>query len=332
MSKSADTRLIGLFVLGALALAVVLLLIFGGGRYFTSAKKYVAYFQGSVNGLNVGAPVKLKGVSIGRVTDILVQYDMEHNRVLTPVIVQIDLRKVTDIREDHKAPHPPTLPELIDRGLRARLSLQSLVTAQLYVDVNFHPERPVQLAGTREVGLPEIPTIPSDREEIENTIHKTLSEVRELPIKETFEAMLHSLRQIEHLLAAPETRASIGNLNRTLEDLQHLIRHVDGKVDTLSRDLDETVRDSRTLVKNLNGRMLPLLETMERTLGAVTDTFTHAQGTLSAVEDFGQPDSELSTALRDFSKAARSVRILADYLERNPQALIYGRQREGDER
>lgn len=326
MSKSADTRLIGLFVLGALALAVALLLILGGGRYFTSAKKYVAYFQGSVNGLNVGAPVKLKGVSIGRVTDILVQYDMEHNRVLTPVIVQIDLRKIMDVREDHRAPHPPTLPELIDRGLRARLSLQSLVTSQLYVDVNFYPERPVQLVEAKEINLPEIPTIPSGKEEIEDTIQKTLSEVRELPIKETVEAMLHSLRQIEHLLAAPETQASIGNLNRTLEDLQHLIRHVDGRVDTLSRDLDETVRDSRALVKTLNGRMLPLLDAMEKSLGAVTDTFTHAKGTLSAVEDFGQPDSELNTALRDFSKAARSVRTLADYLERNPQALIFGKQ------
>jgi paraquat-inducible protein B len=328
MSKPADARLIGLFVLGGLALAAALVLIFGGGRYFTSAQKYVAYFHGSVNGLNVGAPVKLKGVGIGRVTDILVQYDMQNNRVLTPVIVQVDLRKLTDIRENHQPPHSPTLPELIERGLRARLSMQSLVTSQLYVDVNFYPGRPVQLVGIPELGLPEIPTIPSGREEIENTIQDTLAEVRDLPIKETFDATLHSVRRLEQLLSKPEIETGIVNLNRTLEDLQHLIRHMDGKVDTLSRDLDDTVKDSRVLVRSLHERMLPLLDTAEKTLAALADTVTQAKTTLSAVEGFGSSDSELNAALRDFSKAARSVRALADYLERNPEALIYGRRHE----
>ena len=328
MSKPADPRLIGLFVLGALALAAALALMFGGGRYFTSAQRYVASFHGSVNGLNVGAPVKLKGVGIGRVTDILVQYDMQHNRVLTPVIVQIDLGKLMDIRENDKPPHSPSLAELVERGLRARLSMQSLVTSQLYVDVNFYPNRPAQWVGAPELGLPEIPTIPSGREELENTIQDTLAEVRELPIKETVEATLHSVQRLEHLLAKPELEAGIVNLNRTLEDLQRLIRHMDGKVDTLSRDLDATVKSSRVLVSSLHERLPPLLDSADKTLSAAAAAAIQAKSTLSAVEGFGAADSELNTALRDFSKAARSVRALADYLERNPEALIYGRRRQ----
>jgi paraquat-inducible protein B len=220
------------------------------------------------------------------------------------------------------------LPELIERGLRARLSMQSLVTSQLYVDVNFYPGRPVQLVGIPELGLPEIPTIPSGREEIESTIQDTLAEVKDLPLKETFDATLHSVRRLEQLLSKPEIETGIVNLNRTLEDLQHLIRHMDGKVDTLSRDLDDTVKDSRVLVRSLHERMLPLLDTAEKTLAAAADTVTQAKTTLSAVEGFGSSDSELNAALRDFSKAARSVRALADYLERNPEALIYGRRHE----
>jgi paraquat-inducible protein B len=326
MKKPASPQLIGLFVLGALALAVILVLTFGGGHYFTRAQKYVAYFQGSVNGLNVGAMVKLKGVPIGRVTDILVQYDLEHNRVLTPVIAEINLGKVMDLRENHPAAHAPTLQELIDRGLRARLSPQSLVTGQLYMDVNFYPERPVQLVGAANVGLPEIPTIPSGREEIEDTLQDALTEFRELPIKETFEATLRSVRHIEQLLAAPETRASIGNLNRTLEELRHLVNHVDGKVDGLARNLDGTVKDSHALMQTLNGRMAPLLAAMEKTLISATDTFAQAKGALAAVEDYGDRDSELNSALRDVSEAARSVKVLADTLERNPEALLYGRK------
>jgi paraquat-inducible protein B len=331
MSKPTNTRLIGLFVLGALVLAVALTLIFGGGSYFGAARKYVAYFEGSVNGLNVGAPVKLKGVTIGRVSDVLVQYDLEHNRVLTPVIAEIDLGKIFETRDSQPAKRRPTLQELVDRGLRARLSVQSLVTNQLYVDLSFLPERPVRRVGSGNLGLPEIPTLPSSKEEIENTVQEVVSELRELPIKETVEATLGSLRKVEQLLSAPETRASIVNLNRTLEDLQRLIRHTDAKVDGLSQGLEGTARESQALLKTLNGRMGPLLDSTNKALGSVNETFTHAKGTLgtmnNAVEGLTDPDSELSTALRDLSEAARSIRALAESLERNPESLIYGRER-----
>ncbi|MGZ8248612.1 MlaD family protein [Methylomagnum sp.] len=328
MSKPANTRLIGLFVLGALALAVALVLAFGGGRYFGSAQQYVAYFQGSVNGLNVGALVKLKGVNIGRVTDILVQYDTAHNRVLTPVVMQVDFRKVVSIGEDHQPARALDLPTLIERGLRARLSMQSLVTSQLFVDVNFYPDKPVQLVGAAVLGLPEIPTIASGRDELENTVQDTVAKFRELPLKETVESTRNSLRRVEQLLSKPETDAAIANLNRTLEELQKLIQHMDGKVDAVTGNLNDTVQDSHALVKSLNERVVPLLAITEKTMAAIGTTAVEARGSLAAVESFGGPDSELNAALRELASAARSVRHLAETLERNPEALISGR-REG---
>lgn len=327
MSKPANTRLIGFFVLGAMALAVALVLTFGGGQYFNSAQRYVAYFPGSVTGLNVGALVKLKGVNIGRVTDILVQYDAAQNRVLTPVVMQVDFRKVLNIGEGHQ-PSSLELPELIERGLRARLSMQSLVTSQLYVDVNFLPDKPVQLVGAGELGLPEIPTISSSKEELENTVQSIAAQVKDLPLKETVEATRNSLRRVEHLLSKPETDAAITNLNRTLEELQKLIRHLDGKVDAVTGNLNNTVEDSHTLMKNLNERVVPLLATTEKTMAAIGATAVQARGSLAAVESFGGPDSELNAALRELANAARSVRHLAEALERNPEALISGK-REG---
>lgn len=327
MSKPANTRLIGFFVLGAMALAVALVLTFGGGQYFNSAQRYVAYFPGSVTGLNVGALVKLKGVNIGRVTDILVQYDAAQNRVLTPVVMQVDFRKVLNIGEGHQ-PSSLELPELIERGLRARLSMQSLVTSQLYVDVNFLPDKPVQLVGAGELGLPEVPTISSSKEELENTVQSIAAQVKDLPLKETVEATRNSLRRVEHLLSKPETDAAITNLNRTLEELQKLIRHLDGKVDAVTGNLNNTVEDSHTLMKNLNERVVPLLATTEKTMAAIGATAVQARGSLAAVEGFGGPDSELNAALRELARAARSVRHLAEALERNPEALISGK-REG---
>ena len=253
MSKPANTRLIGLFVMGAIALVVGLTLMFGGHSLFSNQKRYVAYFEGSVNGLNIGAAVKLKGVSIGRVTDIMVQYDMDLNRVFTPVITEIDLEKVMETFDSQPKRHQhPTLQELIDRGLRARLSVQSLVTNQLYVDINFLPDSTEHLVGDRSLGLPELPTIASSKDEIEKTLQQVAAEVRQIPIKETADAAL---------LAKPETDATIENLNRTLLNLHQIIKHLDQKVDGLTADLGGAARQGQTLIKHLDERLPPLLVT-----------------------------------------------------------------------
>jgi len=336
MKVSANPRLIGLFVLGGLLLTVVLLLMFGSGHYFGKVRKYVAYFDSSVNGLNNGAPVKLRGVTIGRVNEVLVQYDLERNRVLTPVIAEVDLDKVMQTFGGPTGRHEhPSLQDLIDRGLRARLSLQSLVTNQLYVDIDFLPDRPGQLVGEKTLGLPEIPTIPSNKDEIEKSLQQVAREVRDLPLKETVEATLGAIRRVDYLLAKPETNTSIDNLNRTLQNLRQLLNHLDAKVDSVTGNLDRTAsdihrlvdhfdgvaRDSHVLVDHLNHQIPPLLD-------SATDSFRQARGTLSAMEEMTQPESELSNALRDLSDAARAIRRLAENLERHPDNLLYGRKKQ----
>jgi len=314
MSKPANTRLIGLFVMGAIALVVGLTLMFGGHSLFSNHKRYVAYFEGSVNGLNIGAAVKLKGVSIGRVTDIMVQYDMDLNRVFTPVITEIDLAKVMETFDSQPKRHQhPTLQELIDRGLRARLSVQSLVTNQLYVDINFLPDSTEHLVGDRSLGLPELPTIASSKDEIEKTLQQVAAEVRQIPIKETADAALFALQRVDQLLAKPETDATIENLNRTLLNLHQLIKHLDQKVDGLTADLGGAARQGQTLMRHLDERLPPLLVTSERTMGSL--------------EMMTAPGSELSNTLKDLSDAARAIRTLTETLEHQPDSLVYGKSK-----
>jgi paraquat-inducible protein B len=346
MKASPSARLIGLFVLGGLLLGSILLLMFGSGHYFSKVQRYVTYFDGSVNGLVTGAPVKLRGVAIGRVNDVLVQYDTEHNRVLTPVVAEIDLEKVMETygRDSDRSHQHPTLDELIDRGLRARLSLQSLVTNQLYVDIDFQPDHPGHLVGEKVLGLPEIPTIPSSKDEIEKTVQQVAKQVRDLPLKDTFDATLGVIRRVDGLLTKPETDASIVNLNQTLLDLQRLLRHLDSKVDSASGNLDLTakemqqlirrldatvstlttsvdgaVRDGHLLVNHLNAQIPPLLSN-------TNEGVKQARKTLSAFGDLTEPDSELSNTMRDVSEAARAIRRLADTLERSPDNLLYGKK------
>ncbi len=321
MKTIAEPRLIGLFVLGGLALTTFLLLMFGSGDYFSKVQRYVAYFEGSVNGLNSGAAVKLRGVTIGRVRDVLVQYDVAQNRVLTPVIAEIDLEKVMETYGENAKRHAhPSLQELVDRGLRARLALQSLVTNQLYVDIDFLPEQAGHLVGQHSLDLPEIPTIASSKDEIEKTVQHVAREVRELPLKDTADALLSAIRRVDGLLAQPATDAAIINLNQTLLDMQRLLRPLDGKVDAVSGNLDQTGREMRTLVNHLNTGVPPLLAN-------ATDSLKQARGTLASLESLTQPDSELAVMLKDLSDAARAMRHLAETLERNPDTLLYGRQK-----
>lgn len=342
MKKTSDTRLIGLFVIGALGLIVLMLMFLGGGRYLSTSQKYVTYFQGSVHGLNPGAPVKLKGVTVGRVVDIQLQYDVEHNRVLTPVITQIDFDKISETRGQGSFSRKLGLTELIEHGLRARLNQNSMLTGQLYVELAFMPkEQPPILMEQGAISYPEIPTTPSSRDQIENLVEKAMTDFKDLPIKETVATTLQTLQTLETLLAAPETRGSITNLNQTLIDLQHLIRHLDGKVEVLTESLqataktinktansiEGTAKESEKLVKNLNQQIPPLLSNADQTLNAIAATFNHAKGTLNSVDTLAsEPDSELNTALKEIAEAARSLRLMAETLERHPEAVLYGKK------
>lgn len=133
MSKQANPKLIGAFVLGGLALLVLGLVIFGGTRWLGERRTYVAYFPGSVKGLRVGAPVDFRGVTIGRVTDIRIRYDASDGTMQIPVVMEFEPARITVIGADDVVEHRGDLDDLIRRGLRAQLQTQSIVTGLLLI-------------------------------------------------------------------------------------------------------------------------------------------------------------------------------------------------------
>jgi paraquat-inducible protein B len=161
MSKPASKALIGGFVVGAIGLVIAGVLIFGSAKFLQETFKFVMYFEGSVKNLNVGSPVVFRGVKIGTVTDILLRYDPEDMSIKIPVIIEIEPDRVEVIGGIPREPDPElTISELVERGLRAMLQMQSFVTGQLMVELDFHPDKPIKLVGG-DTGYPEIPTIPS---------------------------------------------------------------------------------------------------------------------------------------------------------------------------
>ena len=166
--KHANEKAIGVFVLAAMALTVVAIVYFGSTNLFSIKRTFVLYFSNSVNGLEVGADVKFKGVKIGEVKKIILEINAKSKIISMPVIVEIDSANLKI--EDAKSIHGfEIMDALIKRGLRAKLASQSMVTGQLYIELDFHPD--TLIAYKHNVtNYKQIPTIASSSEAITNGV------------------------------------------------------------------------------------------------------------------------------------------------------------------
>jgi paraquat-inducible protein B len=355
MGRRANPTLIGAFIVGAAALIVIGLLAFGRGLLFTERRTYVLYFDGSVRGLNVGAPVEFQGVRIGSVTNIKVQVIPQTNEIMTPVYIQVETDRVAEIRpRESREERLENIKVLVQRGLRAQLQSQSFVTGQLIVELGFHPDTPVRLV----LGDPdtiELPTIPTTLQQAQAAAQDVMETLRGLPLDQLVAGFMETIQGTNRLVNAPEVLALIRTLNETLvdvrrlvqqdsgqvvmllnelqgastaarallTDLQQLTREVDSQIGPLADSAKQTLdgakvmmKDGQQLVRNLDGRIGPLSDNF-------ADTAKTAQTTLATAQR--RLDDNLFIALQELTAAMRSIRVLADFLERNPNALLFGR-------
>jgi paraquat-inducible protein B len=343
MGRKANQAIIGAFVLGAVLLAVMGVFVLSGDRFFFASRKtHVAFFDGSLEGLDIGAPVTFNGVRIGSVTNVKVVIDGASIR--TPVFFDIDGRRLYDVAGGRVRfeQEPAELDRLIAYGLRARLELQSLVTGQLVVALNFYPDTPVRLTG-KSKHYPEMPTIPSSFE----TLTRTLAN---LPIETLVAEAIRTMRSIEAVASAPEVKSTLVKLDRVLADVDGLVQSVNGRLDPSMTALQETAADMRATMTDARAALARLtpaagaaiadyqaLAREARTLVAHTDTQIESlavsvQATLDDARSVLGDDSpvryELATALREITRTARTLRALADYLDQHPEALLVGKRPE----
>jgi paraquat-inducible protein B len=346
MAKKVSKALIGGFVVGAVALIVAGVAIFGAGKFFKETRHWVVFFQGSLKGLNHGSPVVFKGVKIGSVIDIAIQVNTEDLTVQIPVIIETDPSHFEIIHGDREIETEKNLPTLIERGLRAQLQMQSFVTGQLMVSLDFHPGTPVRLVGTVKE-YPEIPTIPTPLEQLSETL-------QDLPLEELVNGLMSAVEGIDKFVNSPDLAGSISSLNLALEDVRKLIGNIDSQIGPLATGIDSTVQDYGKLARNVDGHVKPVLSNVNRTvkdfgklardLDKQTDplisgmeeamkeaisALEQARKTLAVAEEDLSQDSptmyELNNSLREISAMARSIRQLADYLKRHPEALLSGK-------
>lgn len=314
MSQRVSPTLIGAFVLGAVLLAVTAVVVIGSGRYFRRTYPFVLYFPGSVNGLRVGAPVKFRGVEIGSVEDIRLQLKRDQTVFRIPVIIGIDPEKITSLGGSETILNSPAeYQSAIDSGLRGQLQTESFVTGVLFVALDYFPGSPatfVQLPRSGKFQYREIPTEPSSTEKARMALSEVLTKLAESDLVGLVDSARQAVSELHQLVGSPDLKVTI----RSLGDVAGRLGDAAGSVSQLATGLDTNV-----------SRLTADLRQTSVKGGAMMD---HA-GQLLRHTDAALNDTpvlyQLSRTLQEVSAAARSIRLLTGYLERNPSAVIFGR-------
>ena len=323
MSNSKNKAVIGAFVVGAVTLAIVGVLVLGGGEFFKKKITHVLYFDRSVKGLKAGSPVVFQGVEIGTVKEIPVRVNIEDWEFQVPVIIEIDPSIYRD--PNIKLDQEKLIPLLVEKGLRAKLELQSMVTGQLQVDLSFMPDTKARLVGG-DLPYTEIPTTASGME-------KFTTQFKDLPLKEAIGNLSATLLSIKDFVDNPELKESVHNLNQTLQDINQLAQHIDtelvGAAKKTIANIDELVVDVEKEIKPLVRKFGGMADSIKATSDTARPAIKTAGQAFANIESMTRKGSDerkkLEDMIKQLSAAARSIKNWADYLERHPEALIRGK-------
>jgi paraquat-inducible protein B len=377
--KRANPAVIGGFIVGAVILVIAGVTILGSGKLFTESMKCVMYFEGAIQGLYVGASVNFRGVKVGSVTSIKMQFDRQNFGIRIPVIVDFPKGAGGAMEMLDADPSIPTdvLAALIRRGLRAQLQTDSLVTGLLFIQLDLPPATspeaaPKEATIDAATKLLEVPTVPTTLQEVSNTIRQAFDKLAELPLEEMLRSFEGTLLGINRLVNAPEVLEAFHNMNVTLTGAQRVLQHADtqvthvassataalGSLNKTATDIQQLVQQTQQLVQHVdkqwgqmtigavttlgqvgkltqtvNTQALTLAASLSQTAEGALQAIERLRETLTAAQQFVTPSApvgyELVKTLREFSETARSLRILANYLERHPNALVFGRQESG---
>lgn len=347
MSKPADPKLIGAFVLGAIILIVGGLIVLGGGKFFQRTTSVVMYFQGSVAGLSAGSPVNFRGVRVGQVTNVSIRYQPNGgDPLIIPVFAELSPDNVqvaaTRDQKDFRPSSGIVLRTLIDEGLRAQLAIPSLVTGQATVSLDLMPGTPAEFREPYP-GRVEIPTVPSTLQEVQATLQQIYDKLSKLPLDELIEDTRTLIKGANRLVNDPGITQAVADASQAMADLQQVARTLDSRIrplinsiETTSNTADQTLKSAQQVISSTESRSQKTFQETDAMLQAARQALVQVERTLktanTVMQPGGQVNYELINALNETASAARSLRDLADQLQRTPNSLLFGRPGPGSNR
>jgi paraquat-inducible protein B len=322
MASRNDYAVIGSFVLGAIVLLVTALLLFGSGVLLQDKARFIIHFQDAMKGLNTGAPVRYRGVAIGQVRSVVVHVTPDQWRSYNSVIIEINGRTL-HLGETTKSLEK-TMPELIQKGLRAQTRLDSLITASSYIEIVIREDTPITMRDDDDdQGLLEIPAIPSEMDRLDRALASI-----------NYDEMIIKVRSILDGLSATFSSNGLAQalttLPATLAGAHGMATGITAQIDTTAGTLRSVAHEYSALAQTT---LVVVAALSPATRGALADVSGAAQQISSAaatVERLLAEDSpqraQLDATIRDLMASARELRDLLDYIDRHPEALLRGRR------
>lgn len=332
MKTKISPSVVGIFVIGAIVLIIVALLSFGGVNFFSKPQRFLVYFDESIHGLDLGSPVKLRGVRVGRVADLNVRYNAATNKSDVAVTCEFNRNMITDDQgQPIDVSDRAKLQAMVDHGLRAQLGVVGLATGLLFVELDFKaPEQypaPPPEPGAKHLVVPSVRSAISEYQAslseilsnlkrvdfagLSRNLNTTLAtadlKLQGLDTARITEHWVKTADAIQAMASDPEIKKAILNLNAAGNDLRSFIARLDSQVQPTSDKLAQTLDEGRNA------------------LAAFDAAASGAQRFIAAQNGIGEDTNRTMEQLRE---AAASVQRLADFLERNPNALITGRKPE----
>ncbi len=214
---------------------------------------WLLHFDGSVRGLSVGAPVDFRGITIGKVTDVRLEFDWDKLALRIPVLIEIEPERITMIGKE-TMDRRKVMERFVEKGLRAQLKKGSLLTGQLYVELDFHPEAPftkIKYGGK----YPELPTMPTPMEEITSSVTQIVEKLDTIPLEQI----------------GKDLQQTMANLSKTSEDLQKMVKNLDASVVPAASTTLEQAQTTMIKVDRLLNADSPTGYELKRALGELAD-------------------------------------------------------------
>jgi paraquat-inducible protein B len=336
VARRANAGLIGAFVIVAITLGVLLVVFLGSWSFFAQARHFVVVFKSSLYGLSVGAPVALRGVTIGQVkaispviivskeqptgVDILVSIEIDRGQFRTSEGSPAAFQEMTDAE----------LAKVFDmEGVRAQLAMQSFVTGQLYVNLDFYPGSPNNIVDI-ETPYPQIGTIQTGLEKLGATIET-------LPLHQLAAKMVAVLKGLEKTINSPAVPKILKSLEQTSAKTEQITAKIDQSIGSLVEQLGDTaaattaaMNQARETIGLRQGPAAELVIRLNRLAETAEQLLTAAKGAMaeakSMLDDRSTTRQHLEQLLTELAQAARAIRSFANYLDRHPEALLRGRR------
>ncbi|MEM8955217.1 MAG: MlaD family protein [Verrucomicrobiota bacterium] len=330
MSKKANPTAVGIFVSGAVIFVITAVILLGTGGLFETKERFLVYFQTAANGLTESSDVRLGGVKVGSVVKIQVQLDPQTHQQLIPVVIEISANRLANLTGDTDRDKTDFFTEeniqaSIDQGLRARMTQVSVLTGQLIVELDFLPDSGpgFTFEGPPIAPYPQIPTVKGQIEQVFEKLASSLENISKIDIGGLVSDANKLVNNLDDKISAIDTKAISENANQFLKSADTLVS--DQQLKEGIANFSAATEELKSILASVNK------EDIETTLEKAASAMTKADIAAGNIANLTNPNADIGlriqNVLSEIDRAARSIRELTDYLQRNPNAIITGKKK-----